>query len=105
LSGYVLECGLKACIAKLTKRYDFPDKGMLGAYTHDWTQLLKLAKLEPARETEFERDREFRLNWYVVKEWGEQCRYEAPDRQQAEDLFSAVADRKHGVLRWIRRHW
>ena len=78
---------------------------MLGAYTHNLTDLLRLAKLEPAREMEFERDREFRLNWYVVKGWGEQSRYEAPDRQQAEDLFNAVADRKHGVLRWIRRHW
>jgi len=108
LSGYVVECGLKACIAKLTKRYDFPDKRMLGrdgVYTHNLTQLLNLAKLEPARETEFKHDREFRLNWYVVKEWDEQSRYEAPDRQHAEDLFNAVADRKHGVLRWIRQHW
>ena len=46
LSGYVVECGLKACIAKLTKRYDFPDKGLVqGAYRHDLTQLLKMAKL------------------------------------------------------------
>lgn len=106
LSGYVVECGLKACIAKLTKRYDFPDKSLLqGAYTHDLTQLLKMAKLEVARDTELGRDREFRLNWYVVKEWREQSRYEVPRRQQAEDLFNAVADRKHGVLRWIKQHW
>lgn len=106
LSGYVVECGLKACIAKLTKRYDFPDRSLLqGAYTHDLTQLLKMAKLEAARDTESKRDREFELNWYVVKEWREQSRYEALGRQQAEDLLNSVADRRHGVLRWIRQHW
>ena len=26
LAGYAVECGLKACIAKATKRYDFPEK-------------------------------------------------------------------------------
>ncbi|WP_367997183.1 HEPN domain-containing protein [Planktothrix pseudagardhii] len=25
LSGYVIECALKACIAKKTRKYDFPD--------------------------------------------------------------------------------
>ena len=71
LSGYVVECGLKACIAKLTKRYDFPERSLLqGAYTHDLSLLLKMAKLEAARDIEFERDNEFRLNWLVVKDWG-----------------------------------
>ena len=106
MSGYVVECGFKACIAKLTKRYDFADKNLLqGAYTHDLAQLVRMSKLEAAKNTEFERDSKFRLNWYVVKEWGEQSRYEVPGRQEAEDLFNAVADRRHGVLRWIRQHW
>jgi HEPN domain-containing protein len=26
LAGYAVECALKACIAKETRRYDFPDK-------------------------------------------------------------------------------
>jgi hypothetical protein len=26
LSGYIIECGLKACIAKQTRKFDFPDK-------------------------------------------------------------------------------
>ena len=26
LSGYIVECGLKVCIAKQTKKCDFPDK-------------------------------------------------------------------------------
>jgi hypothetical protein len=27
LAGYAVECALKACIARRTSRYDFPDKG------------------------------------------------------------------------------
>jgi HEPN domain-containing protein len=106
LSGYTVECGLKACIAKLTKRYDFPDKRLLQeAYTHRLDLLLEMAGLVPARTAEFTRDGEFRRNWYAVKAWGEQSRYELPSRERAEDLFKAVADPRHGVLRRIRRHW
>lgn len=105
LSGYVVECGLKACIAKLTKRYDFPDRNSQGLYTHDLSQLLRLARLETARDSEIHKDREFELNWLVVKEWKEQSRYELTAQQQAEELFTAVADRRHGVLRWIRQRW
>ena len=95
LSGYVIECALKACIAKRTRRYDFPDKALpQGAYTHDLTQLVSLAKLESALRTEF-----------VVKEWNERSRYEANGQQQAEDLLNAVNDRRHGVLKWIRKYW
>jgi HEPN domain-containing protein len=106
LSGYVVECGLKACIARLTKRYDFPDKGLFrDVYTRDLTQLLKMAKLEVARDTELKHDHDFELNWYAVKDWREHSRYESPGKQQAEGLFNAVANRKHGVLRWIKQHW
>jgi HEPN domain-containing protein len=106
LSGYVVECGLKACIAKLTKRYDFPDKSLgKEVFTHDLTRLLTMAKLEAARDTEFRLDNEFRLNWLVVRERGEQSRYEVPGQQQAEDILNAVADCRHGVFRWIKQHW
>jgi len=54
LCGYAVECALKACIAKRTKRYDFPDKSMFkDAYTHDLDQLVRTAELEPARRSEF----------------------------------------------------
>ena len=48
LSGYVIERGLKACIAKKTRRYDFPDKNLVAeSYTHNPTKLMKVAGLEP----------------------------------------------------------
>jgi hypothetical protein len=35
LAGYAIECGLKACIAKLTELHDFPDKDFVNkSYTH-----------------------------------------------------------------------
>ena len=46
LAGYAAECALKACIAKLTKRYDFPDKDRVSkGYTHNIENLLHLAGL------------------------------------------------------------
>jgi hypothetical protein len=37
-------------------------------------------------------------------EWNSQSRYDTPGKQQAEDLFEAVADRRQAVLR-IRGQW
>ncbi len=105
LSGYAVECGLKACIAKLTRRHDFPDITLKDAYTHDLTKLLKIARLEQARNKEFELDREFEINWLVVKEWKAESRYEIADEEQANELFNAVANLKHGVLRWLKQLW
>ena len=34
LTGYVIECALKACVAKKTKRYEFPRKDAGSLYTH-----------------------------------------------------------------------
>ena len=42
LSGYIIECALKACIAKQTQRYEFPDKTIADAsHTHKLKELLK----------------------------------------------------------------
>ena len=44
LAGYSVECALKACIAKQTARYDFPDKSKANdSFVHD---LKKLAGVE-----------------------------------------------------------
>jgi HEPN domain-containing protein len=46
LAGYAVECALKACIAKSTLRYDFPDKTTVDkSYTHSLTQLVGVANL------------------------------------------------------------
>jgi hypothetical protein len=53
LLGYAIECALKACIAKQTKRYTFPEKDFAQkVWTHNLNELLKLAGLEAERTRE-----------------------------------------------------
>jgi hypothetical protein len=47
LVGYAVECAFKACIAKQTKRHDFPNKNLANSiYTHDLNTLLRFSGLE-----------------------------------------------------------
>lgn len=106
LCGYVVECGLKACIAKQTKRYDFPNKRTVNeSYTHDLTKLVKTAGLERPLDAEMRRNPEFERNWAVVKDWSEDSRYEKHTAQEAKDLYSAITNRNNGVLRWVKHYW
>jgi HEPN domain-containing protein len=106
LCGYVIECGLKACIAKQTKQYDFPDRRTVNdSYTHDLTKLVRTANLEPALDQEMRRDEDFAANWAVVGEWSEESRYQKYSERDALNLYSAITNRKSGVLRWITQHW
>lgn len=106
LCGYVIECGLKACIAKKTKRYDFPDKKTVEeSYTHDLTRLVKIAGLSIELDKEMKSNPIFGTNWSIVKDWSEASRYEKHTEKEAHDLFSAVANKNHGVLQWLKLHW
>ena len=59
LIGYAIECSLKACIAKQTKRHDFPDKNeTIQSYTHKLEQLMGLSGLLVALEKTMESNRE-----------------------------------------------
>lgn len=105
LAGYVVECALKACIAKKTARYDFAEKDTVQAsYTHDLAKLLIPAGLHLDHQAAM-RQPEFALNWKIVTEWKPESRYTNHSRQKAENLLAAITDRKAGVLRWIRPHW
>lgn len=105
LAGYSIECGLKACIARQTRRYDFPDKDRtLKSYQHKFSELVKLAGLNP--QVESERDPlGFGAYWNVVEQWSEQRRYDVIAANDAKDMLRAISDPNHGVLRWLRRNW
>lgn len=61
LAGYAVECGLKACIAKGTHRFDFPDKRNVDAsHTHNLRDLVRVANLEKIRDEQAKRDVIFR---------------------------------------------
>lgn len=107
LCGYVVECGLKACIAKQTRRYDFPPdkKAIEQIYQHNLDKLVGAAGLGQTLDNEMKKDQQFGRHWGTVKDWSEQSRYEKYGEKETQNLYSAIADRKHGVLRWIKQYW
>lgn len=105
LSGYVIECGLKACIAKQVKEFEFPDKKLAqDCYTHDLAKLIKTAGLQTVLDNET-RNKSFQLNWTLVKDWTEESRYQKHPEQVARDIYSAIAEQGNGVFEWVKRHW
>jgi hypothetical protein len=106
LCGYALECAIKACIAKQTKRHDFPHKQrVIDSYVHDLVKLINTAGLKSDLDHELHTDAAFRLNWGVVKDWNEEARYQEHSQKKARDMYQAMTRRHHGVLQWIRRFW
>jgi HEPN domain-containing protein len=102
LSGYVIECALKACIAKKTQQYDFPDKKtVMESYTHNLEKLAGLAG--PYIKQELEST--YQVQWSPIKKWSEDSRYETHNEQEARDIYSAITDPNHGVLQWLQQHW
>lgn len=102
LAGYVIECALKACNAKKTRRYDFPDKDFFkNAYIHDLALLLGTAGLKNQMEQEFLNSPSLEVKWRIVKDWRETSRYHVHGRRRAKDMLEAVAD-PHGVFACIK---
>lgn len=72
LAGYALECALKACIAKATKRYDFPDRKKVDSIsTHNLRELMNFARLSEASKQHARTDPEFDFNLDVILGWSE----------------------------------
>ncbi len=106
LAGYAVECALKACIAKRTRQYDFPDKKRTdNSYTHDLVKLLGEADLSNDHAEAARRDPVFKEYWGIVKDWSEQSRYELWLEVQANSLLRAIDDPLHGVMQWLSRHY
>jgi len=105
LSGYAVECALKACIAKQTKRHEFPPKKkyVQDVYTHDLQSLLRLAELDDQLERDMKGNASLAVNWGVVKEWDEESRYIASGLK-GKDMYTALIG-SNGVLTWIRQRW
>jgi HEPN domain-containing protein len=107
LAGYAVECGLKACIAKLTNQDDFPrDRRFVEeCYTHSLEKLLKAAALKPVLDADTLANPALLGNWGVAKDWQETSRYEQKTQVKAQTLYDAVANDPNGVLPWIRIRW
>ena len=106
LAGYAIECALKACIAKNSRRHDFPDKKfVVRSHTHDLKDLVKLVKIEPLLEQEVQQEPKVGISWELVRKWSEGSRYRTYSEQDAQELLDAVANKKYGIMPWITRHW
>ena len=106
LSGYSVECAIKACISKLTNRYDFPDKQFANkVYSHNLEELISAAGLKIQLQDEIRVNPNFGANWSTVKDWNERSRYEEKSAVQARDLYQSITSRTNGVLKWIRGYW
>ena len=105
LGGFAIECALKACIAKQTKRHEFPvDKQYAGrVYTHDLGELLKLARLDAQPDKDIRTKPQLATNWGIVKGWKVDSRYETTGLN-GKDMVAAV-NSSDGVLEWIRLYW
>ena len=107
LIGYAVECALKACIAKQTKRYEFPDRELANsAYTHDLTKLLAVSGLKSRWDADVRGKPTMQVNWLIVKDWSESARYNPHiARVDASDMYSACVSRTNGILNWIAKQW
>jgi hypothetical protein len=106
LAGYAVECALKACIAKGTQRFEFPDrKKVESSHSHNLRGLVRIADLYEARLEQAGKDPDFGTNWDVVESWTEQSRYRRHRPESAKALLAAVSDRHHGVISWIKLKW
>jgi HEPN domain-containing protein len=106
LAGYTIELGLKACIARKTRRYDFPELTVVrDSFTHDLKKLVKIAGLEKYLNQQINIDAAFATNWAIVKDWDVESRYRNFTQTQAEEIIYSITSRRNGILGWIRQHW
>lgn len=96
----------KACIAKETRRFEFPDKKRVdSSYSHNLRELIRIAGLNKALLGRAGNDAAFHKNWDAVEAWSEQSRYRRNSLESAQILLAAVGDRRHGVISWIKLQW
>ena len=106
LAGYAVECALKACIAKMMRPEEFPDKTFTDkCWTHNLPQLVVVAGLKEDFEIALKADPDLADKWVTVKDWSESSRYARILKMDAEDLYAAITDKRHGVFPWLKLRW
>ena len=111
LCGYVIECGLKACLLRhlgesasvFGDRQYLKDLG--GCWTHDLVKLVSLAGLDTDFKAICVSNLATGAFWSVTKDWKESSRYEEKTQAEAEVLYEAVSHDPDGVFRWIQLRW
>ena len=105
VAGYVVECSLKACLAKKTQRYQFPPdakKVRQRYYTHE----LQILAEECGLLKEIEKgDAKLQAYWNTIRDWNEESRYNPGVGKRAKDFLLAIEDPAEGVLQCIKHYW
>ncbi|HVT11419.1 MAG TPA: hypothetical protein VHE55_04065 [Fimbriimonadaceae bacterium] len=103
LSGYAVECALKAILCKRFAADELPDnKFVADIYTHDLVKLLRLSGLDSDLTRQIPKLQE---NWQAILGWTEQARYKNWTQAEARDMIRAVGDPSEGVLQWLQSKW
>ena len=103
LAGLAVECALKACIAKATREYEFPDLARTrAAYTHDLEVLLKEADL---KESMRRADPRIQVDWGLVSEWRIETRYRLGVSETDATAFVRKIAAPQGILAWLTQYW
>ena len=112
LAGYAVECALKACIARKTQEFDFPEKKRVNdSHTHDLEKLLVLAGLSEDLRLAFAANPDLETFWEVVRDWSEESRYEMIQGSDegrfriAYQMIHAIECQNGGVMQWIKQRW
>jgi len=105
LGGVAAECALKACIAKQTKKYEFPPSRRVidRTYAHDLEELLATAGLKAQLELDMKTNPSLAAHWTVVKSWNIDSRYRASGLS-GRDMLAALSG-PNGVISWVRQDW
>lgn len=109
-TGYVVELGLKSCVLTRMAQtgWVFADRLPVKTFlTHDFGELVLLARLDKELTAKQTASKAFARNWGQVVLWKETVRYALPEptRTQAEELYRAVTDEPDGVQAWLRGYW
>src|SRR5437588_5342891 len=99
LTGLALECALKACIARSSEQYDFPElKRVQDSWNHDLTKLLGTAGLNEEYAKKSRNAPQFEANWRTAKDWKVETRYERRSEREANDIYNASIEATHGIM-------
>jgi HEPN domain-containing protein len=103
LGGLAVENALKACIARTTQRYEFPDRNRVNRlYSHNLEGLLKEAELDVVLKSAPVAVLDA---WAKTKEWHVDARYLLGKTESEATNFVQAVGGRQGVLLWVRRFW
>jgi HEPN domain-containing protein len=103
LGGLAVECALKACIARATERYEFPDQKRTNRiYTHTLETLLKEAGLEAHLRAA---NPAVQAAWAQARVWKVETRYKLGKSKVEAAEFVNVVGGRSGVVQWVKRYW